>query len=178
MRQARINVRGTNVEVLLREIAVFGFFFLFIFFVRFLDRFEFDWIDRGHFEVSTALGAGDDLTFVYLVVLNIKTGLTLWTVQHKPSVRDPGFMIARLYIYCLLGCRSSGRRARVFTTHGVRELGLKAPRAGLALMAKPIYARWINLVRLKKFLLDQNRRGAVKELRGMLQNRAALCNAT
>jgi len=92
MKQARINARGTNVEVLLREIAVFSFFFLFIFLILFFDRFEFDWINRGHFEVGSALGASDDLAFVYLIVFNVKAGFALWTVQHMPSVRVPRFL--------------------------------------------------------------------------------------
>src|SRR6185312_4792312 len=88
-RQARVNGGRANTKVLLRVIAVFSFFFLFIFLVLFLDRFEFDWINRGYLEVGSALGAGNDFALVDLIVLNIKAGLALWTVQHKPSVRVP-----------------------------------------------------------------------------------------
>jgi len=103
MREEKIREGRMRADLGLGVVAVFGFFFLVIFLVLFFHRFKFDGIQRRHFEVAAALSASNDLAFIDLVVFNIKAGLALWTVQHSPSDRCLGFMIARLYIYCLPG---------------------------------------------------------------------------
>lgn len=64
-------------------VAVFGFF-LFIFLVFFFfDWFQFDGIEGSHFEVGSALRAGEDFAFIYLVFFHIQTCIALRTIKHN-----------------------------------------------------------------------------------------------
>src|SRR5436190_12877255 len=76
----------------LGEIAILGFF-LFIFLVcfLFLDRFQFDWIDGGHFKVGPAFGTRQDFSLVHLIFFNVQAGFTLRAVKHNSSVLCLGF---------------------------------------------------------------------------------------
>lgn len=69
-------------------VGVLNFLFLVFVITLFVDRLQFDGIDRDHFEVSATFGTRENFALVDLVFIHIEVSFAFWAIKHESNLRE------------------------------------------------------------------------------------------